>query len=538
MTQSPFGLYRTPPPRKRRGWVLALGLVGVILVGNAVVFYFYKKSYEGRGGAGFSAPGQTGTDGTAVPRRGSVDAKQVPKQGSASDVSPAVRARAEEQRARGIELLRGGEYRAALVALEEAKSRYRDLENIDDLIEVARKLQRGTRRVPPPDLEADQSSGMESSGMARRSAPPSRPNRRSERRRARPSPPPPATPEPAVILVTTKPARLVVRVDGEVRDMSPARLEVAPGRHRVEVFDGDRPLLSEMVIVRSGDVELINRTFERAPPVPVEPAVAGGVDEPQLSQDRELNLVELLDRGEVAPTPPGPPVEPAVAGVVPSPARSDRTVAPARSDSPRVLLYYSGRNAQRIRTELAQGLSGIEVALVGSESRLRRELASGADAVMASSFVLRGMGLAPSLVAEGGGDYALASFTQGMTPGQAASGTVAVVDELGRKGTPPFVARILGVAEPPRVRRVTKVEDLLTLLQLGQADAIVVRPRHLTTLRARTRRTLHSIGLRAPAVALAVAFVDGGRRTTIEPRIRNLPGEARAELGITRWVSR
>ena len=532
MTQSPFGLHRTPPPRKRRGWVLALGLVGVILVGNAVVFYFYKRTQERPFAGEIIASVE---DRTELPVVGGTprEARVEQEGGLPAVVDPSIRGRAEEQRAKGIELLRGGEYAAALAALEGARSIHRDLENIDDLIEVARKLQRGNRRPPPPSAGQDSGTTRRSSG----SSGSSRSNRRSERRRSRSSSPPSAT-EPAVILVTTKPERLVVRIDGDVRDMTPARIEVEPGRHRVEVFDGDQPLLSETVSVRSGEVELINRIFER-PPTPVaETPPKDAADSPALSKDRELNLVELLDRGEVAPTPSGAPVAARAADGPSRPARTEQTVASPRSGSPRVLLYYPGRNANRVRAELAQGLSGIEVALVGSESRLRRELASGADAVVASSFVLRGMGLAPSLVAEGGGDYALASFTQGMTPGQAAAGTVAVVDELGRKGTPPFVARILGVSDPPLVRRVTKVEDLLTLLQLGQADAIVVRPRHLTTLRGRTRRTLHSIGLRAPAVALAVAFVDGGRRTTIEPRIRNLPGEARAELGITRWASR
>lgn len=531
MTEFTSGLDGRPSPRRRRGWVIALGLVGIILIGNAVVFYFYKQMKEAPRMAEMATAEGGGSP--ALPP----GAEQEICSKCGKPVTAGHReshSRAEELRAEGIELLRGSEYGRALAAFKEAQGLYQDLENIDDLIEVSQKLERDRRRAAPrpssqPAPDVIPNRGASSSG---------RNARRTERKRTAPPPAPPVAPKSAVILVTTRPERLVVHIDGEVRDLSPARIEVNPGRHRVEIFDGEKSLVSETVTVGAGDVELINRAFDlessSAGATPAQNAVAARPE--GIQRDRDLNLVELLDRGDVASPPPS--IRPSAKTAASSSPPAEQAAPSPQPKSPRVLLYYPGRNADRVHSGLAQGLSGIEVQLVGTESRLRRELASGADAVVASSFVLRGMGLAPSLVAEGGGDYALASFKAGITPSQAASGTVAVLDELGRKGTPPYLARILGVSTPPSLRRVTKVEDLLTLLQLGQADAIVVRPQHLKTLRGRTQRTLHSIRLRAPSVALAVAFVDGGRRTTIEPRIKNLPGEARAELGITRWATR
>ena len=64
--------------------------------------------------------------------------------------------------------------------------------------------------------------------------------------------PPPPKPKPGIVMIATKPPGLVIRLDGRVRDLSPARIETKPGRHEITIFSGDRLLFRRQVDVISG----------------------------------------------------------------------------------------------------------------------------------------------------------------------------------------------------------------------------------------------------------------------------------------------
>ncbi|MBZ4373916.1 PEGA domain-containing protein [Corallococcus sp. AS-1-6] len=78
-----------------------------------------------------------------------------------------------------------------------------------------------------------------------------------------------------LLLVTSTPPGLVVMVDGRAVDMTPARLTVSAGAHRVVLAQGDRRLYEETVEVDADSVRSLNRdlTAELTPPAP-KPAVA------------------------------------------------------------------------------------------------------------------------------------------------------------------------------------------------------------------------------------------------------------------------
>jgi hypothetical protein len=80
---------------------------------------------------------------------------------------------------------------------------------------------------------------------------------------------------PGLLLVTSTPPGLVVKVDGKTLDLTPARLTVSAGTHRVVLAQGDRQLLEETVEVESDGVRSLNRdlTAELAPAAPKAPAV-------------------------------------------------------------------------------------------------------------------------------------------------------------------------------------------------------------------------------------------------------------------------
>ena len=125
-------------------------------------------------------------------------------------------------------------------------------------------------QAPDPDQEVKLLLKLVQNLMdGRREAP--APTTRTQTVRTQPSPPEVETPTESVapekeqepeadtlVLVTTVPHGLTVKVDGEVRGTSPARIEVEPGRHFVAVFKGGRRLMRRSFEVKAGTAEHIN----------------------------------------------------------------------------------------------------------------------------------------------------------------------------------------------------------------------------------------------------------------------------------------
>ena len=87
----------------------------------------------------------------------------------------------------------------------------------------------------------------------------------ASRARAEPSTkekPPLAEPS-GLIAVTTTPPGLIIRVDGVVRDLTPARVETTPGEHEITILSGDRPLIRRQIHVARGQLARVNEDVSR-----------------------------------------------------------------------------------------------------------------------------------------------------------------------------------------------------------------------------------------------------------------------------------
>src|SRR4030095_2168418 len=147
-------------------------------------------------------------------------------------------------------------------------------------------------------------------------------------------------------------------------------------------------------------------------------------------------------------------------------------MTPGASGEQRLLVFLHVAAKQRaFQTELQTALPGIVVAAVGRTGDFERALAEGQDAVLTLPVVLAAHGLAPVLrgVRQGSADekYSLVGTEAAPDPGKVA--VVGALDLLGRDGMATFVQSLVGAH--PKVERVTKVEDLLPLLQMQRVDA-------------------------------------------------------------------
>jgi hypothetical protein len=205
------------------------------------------------------------------------------------------------------------------------------------------------------------------------------------------------------------------------------------------------------------------------------------------------------------------------------------------TSDPRLLVFLHVAAKQRaFQTELQAALAGVAVTAVGRTGDFDRALAEGQDAVLTLPVVLAAHGIAPVLrgVRQGTAEerYALAGTETAPDPAKVA--TVGALDLLGRDGMASFVQDLLGAR--PKIERVTKVEDLLPLLQMQRVDAILLPARLLPEVRMTSRLNLASRELPA-TVGLPTAAKLGPPGAQVLAAIKRLPAGITRAFGVEEW---
>lgn len=192
-----------------------------------------------------------------------------------------------------------------------------------------------------------------------------------------------------------------------------------------------------------------------------------------------------------------------------------------------------------VERSLQQQLPGLSITVFGRLRDFEERLTTGhPDAVLSIDPVLRQHGQTVSLQGYRGGKsaepYVLASVNQALDGGLDGK-TIGVVELLGREGTQTFVNRLLK-ATNLRIKRVAKIEDLLSLLELSAADGIVLSSSMLATLVERTRLVIKTRELPDALVGLpAIAVLNPAVRETIVRSFQQLDAPTKRLLGIDAW---
>jgi hypothetical protein len=209
---------------------------------------------------------------------------------------------------------------------------------------------------------------------------------------------------------------------------------------------------------------------------------------------------------------------------------------PAPGDiEPKLLVFLHVPLKQRaFQGQLQAALPGVAVSAVGRPADFERSLEERPDAVLTLPMVLSAHHLSAALqgLHRGANEEAWVLAGVDVAPEPARVPTVGVIDFLGRDGMSSFVTDLLGAH--PKVERVTKVEDLLPLLQLQRVEAILLPARLLGEIAAPSRLTLVPCAL-GPKVALpAVASLGSGGAAVVQA-VRRLPASVTGELGVNEW---
>jgi hypothetical protein len=215
---------------------------------------------------------------------------------------------------------------------------------------------------------------------------------------------------------------------------------------------------------------------------------------------------------------------------------SDLSNDPASGQAqPKLLVFLHVALKQRaFQSELQTALSGVLVTAVGRIGDFERGLKEGQDAVLTLPLVLAAYGLKGTLQGLRKGSpnelYALAGVD--VMPEPSRVGVVGVLDLLGREGMKGFVQDLMG--SQPRIERVTKVEDLLPLLQMQRVDAILLPARLLGEVQASSRLNLPSRELPRGIALPAVASI-GARGAGVLSAVKALPASLASTMGVNEW---
>jgi len=191
---------------------------------------------------------------------------------------------------------------------------------------------------------------------------------------------------------------------------------------------------------------------------------------------------------------------------------------------------------------LQAGLPDLSVTVFGRFRDFEQALsARPPDAVLALQPMLEARKLSAALRGiEQGRDvepYVLMSVGSPLA-GSLAGRTIGVVDLLGRADTQTFVLALLK-APDTHLKLVTKLEDLLSLLQFAAADAILVPARIVKSFTERSRLSLQVRALPDVVVGRpAVAVLAPSARAAVVRGIQRLDAATNQLMGVESWRER
>ena len=226
--------------------------------------------------------------------------------------------------------------------------------------------------------------------------------------------------------------------------------------------------------------------------------------------------------------------------------RTDPVVAPAEpapSSGPAVVyVYVPGAVKPRVLEETFRShLRGATVTAFGSFRDFSQALKiSPADAVIAPKPVLDALGLPVHLRGRDATGATVQRYLllgkRTLSPEDLATAVIGTLDLAGRDSSARFVAQVLDLPSIGQVKRVAEASELISLLQFGTADAILLPEKAARELMDDTQMSLTVVEVGSGATLPAVSVLSEGDRARIEEAMSALDDEVNAKVGVASWV--
>jgi hypothetical protein len=219
--------------------------------------------------------------------------------------------------------------------------------------------------------------------------------------------------------------------------------------------------------------------------------------------------------------------------------------APVRGADPRPTLYvyvHTDSKSATLEKTLQERMPALTITVFGRFRDFEEAMtARRPDGVVALQPLLASQNLPVSLQGLRG-DHEWEPYVL-LSPGPAVDGAlngkvIGVVDLLGRDGTQQFVTRLLKTNDL-KLKRVTKMEDLLPLLQFSAADAVLVPAAAVKSVTERSRLPLKVREMPDARVGLpAMGVLNARVRDLMVRQVQGLDGDTNRTLGVEKWRAR
>lgn len=235
---------------------------------------------------------------------------------------------------------------------------------------------------------------------------------------------------------------------------------------------------------------------------------------------------------------------PVLAGIIAIylvPGRIGAGLRPAEGQPRASVFVYLHTEAKSVVLEstLKERLPALDVTVFGRFTDFEDALNGGrADAVLGLQPLLASLKISAALQGLHENNerepYVLLSAGANLE-GSLSGRMIGVVDLLGRSGTQDFVGRLLKTPDL-KFKRVTKMEDLLPLLQFSAAEGVLVPAAAVTGLKERSRLPLRVRALTDALVGLpAVGLINPAARRLLVSQFQALDAPTNRMLGVDRW---
>jgi len=211
---------------------------------------------------------------------------------------------------------------------------------------------------------------------------------------------------------------------------------------------------------------------------------------------------------------------------------------------PKLLVYVpTNITVREFQTRLQGQLPDLEIRAYGRIKDFERAIKSeNPDALLSYPVVLESQSIARTAQGERRGspedNYVLVTLEKPLVLETLDGATIGVLDLLGRKRMPSLVSGIVGAPGKPKLKRVKRPEDLLSLLLLDMADSILVPERLVAELKKSSGTNLVTTQLRGKSLTLpSLGIITAGSSSKlIAEALNELDSQTKMAMGVDTWL--
>lgn len=211
----------------------------------------------------------------------------------------------------------------------------------------------------------------------------------------------------------------------------------------------------------------------------------------------------------------------------------------ANANSKLYVFVPTEARANVMQESISQSCSNVDVTVFGRARDFSNQLKKAPPAAVLTLLpvIERNTGLQTVLKGSKGGatveDYVLVTLEKAVDLNQLSGKKVGVVDVLGRKPMAEFVGQLLQA--DVKLKRVSKIEDLLPLLSFGAVDSVFIPESIYERIRAKSKQELVATRLNVKVGLASAAMSTSQPEQSIVECIANLPARINSEMGVDQW---